>query len=50
MILISEDVWGTPFQKLEGSFPIIRNDDLWNDPEKLKASIILILKLQMLQV
>ena len=38
MILISEDVWGTPFQKLEGSFPIIRNDDLWNDPEKLKDS------------
>ncbi|MCX6438404.1 MAG: hypothetical protein NT101_00005, partial [Actinobacteria bacterium] len=39
MILISEDVWGAPFQKLEGSFPIIRNDDLWNDPEKLKASL-----------
>ena len=39
MILISEDVWGTPFQKLEGSFPIIRNDDLWSDPEKLKASL-----------
>ena len=39
MILISEDVWGTPFQDLEGSFPIIRNDDLWNDPEKLKASL-----------
>jgi D-3-phosphoglycerate dehydrogenase/(S)-sulfolactate dehydrogenase len=39
MILISEDVWGAPFQKLEGSFPITRNDDLWNDPEKLKASL-----------
>jgi D-3-phosphoglycerate dehydrogenase/(S)-sulfolactate dehydrogenase len=39
MILISEDVWGTPFQKLEGSFPITRNDDLWNNPEKLKASL-----------
>ena len=39
MILISEDVWGAPFQKLEGSFPIIRNDELWNDPEKLKASL-----------
>lgn len=39
MILISEDVWGTPFQKLEGSFPIIRNDNLWSDPEKLKASL-----------
>ena len=39
MILISEDVWGTPFQKLEGSFPITRNDDLWNKPEELKASL-----------
>jgi D-3-phosphoglycerate dehydrogenase/(S)-sulfolactate dehydrogenase len=39
MILISEDVWGTPFQKLEGSFPIVRNDDLWNNPEELKNSL-----------
>ena len=39
MILISEDVWGTPFQDLEGSFPILRDDDLWKDPEKLKASL-----------
>ena len=39
MILISEDVWGTPFQRLEGSFPIVRNDDLWNDPEALKKEI-----------
>ena len=39
MILISEDVWGTPFQVLEGSFPITRNDDLWNDPEELKAAL-----------
>ncbi len=39
MILISEDVWGTPFQALEGSFPILRNDDLWNDPEELKSSL-----------
>ena len=39
MILISEDVWGTPFQDLEGSFPIHRDDDLWKDPEKLKASL-----------
>lgn len=36
MILISEDVWGTPFQKLEGSFPIIRNDELWNNIDELK--------------
>jgi D-3-phosphoglycerate dehydrogenase/(S)-sulfolactate dehydrogenase len=39
MILISEDVWGTPFQALEGSFPIIRNDDLWNNAEELKAAL-----------
>jgi D-3-phosphoglycerate dehydrogenase/(S)-sulfolactate dehydrogenase len=39
MILISEDVWGAPFQALGGSFPIIRNDDLWSNPEELKASL-----------
>lgn len=37
MILISEDVWGTPFQNLEGSFPIHRVDDLWSKPDELKA-------------
>jgi D-3-phosphoglycerate dehydrogenase len=39
MILISEDVWGTPFQKLEGSFPIVRNDDLWSKVDELKISL-----------
>jgi D-3-phosphoglycerate dehydrogenase/(S)-sulfolactate dehydrogenase len=39
MILISEDVWGTPFQVLGGSFPITRNDDLWNNPEELQAAL-----------
>jgi D-3-phosphoglycerate dehydrogenase/(S)-sulfolactate dehydrogenase len=39
MILISEDVWGTPFQALEGSFPIVRNDDLWSNPEEFKAAL-----------
>jgi D-3-phosphoglycerate dehydrogenase/(S)-sulfolactate dehydrogenase len=39
MILISEDVWGTPFQTLEGSFPITRNDELWNNPEELKTAL-----------
>ena len=39
MILISEDVWGAPFEKLGGSFPILREDDLWKDPEALKAKI-----------
>jgi D-3-phosphoglycerate dehydrogenase/(S)-sulfolactate dehydrogenase len=39
MILISEDVWGAPFQTLGGSFPITRNDDLWSNPEELKTSL-----------
>lgn len=39
MILISEDVWGAPFHDLEGSFPIHRSDDLWSNPEALKAAI-----------
>jgi D-3-phosphoglycerate dehydrogenase/(S)-sulfolactate dehydrogenase len=39
MILISEDVWGAPFQTLEGSFPITRNDDLWSNAEELKSSL-----------
>jgi D-3-phosphoglycerate dehydrogenase/(S)-sulfolactate dehydrogenase len=39
MILISEDVWGAPFQTLEGSFPITRNDDLWSNPEELKSAL-----------
>jgi len=39
MILISEDVWGAPFQDLEGSFPIHRGDDLWKDPQALSAAL-----------
>lgn len=39
MILISEDVWGTPFQELERSFPITRSDDLWNNPAELKTAL-----------
>ena len=39
MILISEDVWGTPFEKLEGRFPIHRDDALWSKPEELKAQV-----------
>lgn len=39
MILISEDVWGAPFQDLEGSFPIHRGDDLWKNPNELLVSI-----------
>jgi D-3-phosphoglycerate dehydrogenase len=39
MILIYEDVWGTHFQVLEGSIPILRNDDLWSNPDELKAAI-----------
>ena len=39
MILISEDVWGAPFQDLEGSFPIHRGDDLWKDPQALATAL-----------
>ena len=39
MILISEDVWGAPFEKLGGSFPILREDNLWQEPELLKEKI-----------
>jgi len=39
VILISEDVWGSPFEKLEGRFPIHRDDALWSKPEELKAQI-----------
>jgi len=39
MILISEDVWGAPFQDLEGSFPIHRGDDLWKDPQALASAL-----------
>jgi len=39
MILISEDVWGAPFQDLEGSFPIHRDDDLWKNPQGLATAL-----------
>jgi len=39
MILVSEDVWGAPFQDLEGSFPIHRGDDLWKDPQALATAL-----------
>ncbi|MCX6430998.1 MAG: hydroxyacid dehydrogenase [Actinobacteria bacterium] len=39
MILISEDVWGTPFEALVGSFPILREENLWNDLDQLKEKI-----------
>jgi D-3-phosphoglycerate dehydrogenase/(S)-sulfolactate dehydrogenase len=39
VILISEDVWGAPFEKLGGSFPILREDNLWQEPELLKEKI-----------
>ncbi len=48
MILISEDVWGTPFEALEGSFPILREDNLWNDSallkEKIKSATALVIR------
>ena len=40
MILIAEDVWGTPFEKLEGSFPLHRDETLWSKPDELKEKIV----------
>jgi len=40
MILITEDVWGTPFEALVGSFPILREENLWNDLDQLKEKIM----------
>ena len=39
MILISEDVWGAPFEELGRSFPIQRHDNLWQNEEQLKEKI-----------
>ena len=39
MILIAEDVWGTPFETLEGSFPLHRDETLWSKPDELKNKI-----------
>ncbi len=39
MILMSDDVWGAPFQEPAGNFSILRRDDLWSNPEKLKKAV-----------
>ena len=39
MILISEDVWGAPFEELGGKLPIHRDDSLWNNPEEFKKQL-----------
>lgn len=39
MILISEDVWGAPFEELSKRRSIQQDADLWNDRTKLLAAI-----------
>lgn len=39
MIVISEDVWGSPFEALEKDFPITRDDAAWSDVTRLKALV-----------
>ena len=39
MILISEDVWSAEFEALANSFPLIREPELWNNAEELKAKL-----------
>jgi D-3-phosphoglycerate dehydrogenase len=39
VILISEDVWGAPFEELSKRRPIHQDSDLWNDKDKLFAAV-----------
>ncbi|MBU3692885.1 MAG: hydroxyacid dehydrogenase [Candidatus Nanopelagicaceae bacterium] len=39
MIVISEDVWSADFEALAESFPIVREPDLWSNPNDLKAKL-----------
>lgn len=39
MILISEDVWGAPFEELSKRRSIHQDTDLWQDVSKLKESV-----------
>ena len=39
MILISEDVWGAPFEELSKRRSIHQNPELWSDPAKLISSL-----------
>ena len=39
MILISEDVWGTPFEELSKRRSIHQDPELWGDKEKLFAAV-----------
>lgn len=39
MILISEDVWGAPFEELSKRRSIHQDTDLWQDASKLKESV-----------
>ena len=39
MILISEDVWGAPFEQLSKRRAVHQDPELWNDAAKLKAEV-----------
>lgn len=39
MILISEDVWGAPFEELGKRRPIQQDPELWSKPDQLKVAI-----------
>ena len=39
MILISEDVWGEPFEELSKRLPIHQDSNLWSDQDKLIAAL-----------
>ena len=39
MILVSEDVWSADFEALAQEFTVVREPDLWNKKEDLKAKI-----------
>lgn len=39
MIVISEDVWGSPFEALAADFAITRDDDAWSDVARLKGLV-----------
>jgi len=39
VILVSEDVWSADFEALAQEFTVVREPDLWNKKEDLKAKI-----------
>lgn len=39
MIIISEDIWSADFEALSGTFPILREPDLWSNKDELKTKL-----------